>query len=41
MKLLLLVGVNKMELNTGLQETVGVHIGVKLDSSESQCIEIT
>jgi hypothetical protein len=36
-----LVGVNKTELNIGLEETVGELIGEKQDSSELLCTEIT
>jgi hypothetical protein len=35
-----LVGENKMVLNIGLEETHGEPIGVNLDSSESECINI-
>ena len=33
-------GDNKMELNIGLVEIHGEHIGVNLDSLESECINI-
>lgn len=41
MKSQLLVGVNKTELNIGLEETVGELIGENQDSSELPCTEIT
>ena len=40
-KSLFLDGENKMELNIGLQETHGEHIGEKMDSSESKCTNTT